>query len=79
MGYQRPCVHGKIMCGALHKGRQILYGTDKVLREHGAAIGKVAQAAAPVVGAMNPAAGIITGGAGKAVEEYARVRNEMGP
>ena len=67
------------MCGALHKGRQILYGTDKVLREHGATIGHFAQEVSPVVGALvNPAAGIITAGAGKAVSEYARVRNEMG-
>ena len=67
------------MCGALHKGRQILYGTDKVLREHGQTIGKFAQDVAPLVGAaVNPGAGIITAGAGKAVEEYARVRNEMG-
>jgi len=62
----------------MYRGRQFAYATDKALREHGATIGKVAQAAAPVVGALNPAAGIITGGAGKAVEEYARVRNEMG-
>ena len=66
------------MCGALHKGRQFLYGTDKVLREHGSDIGKVAQAAAPFVGAVNPMAGIATGAIGKGVEEYSRIRNGMG-
>ena len=66
------------MCGAMHKGRQFLYGADKVLREHGKDIGKVAQAAAPYVATLNPVAGIATGAIGKGVEEYSRIRNEMG-
>ena len=66
------------MCGALHKGRQFLYGTDKVLREHGSDIGRGLSSIAPLVGAVNPVAGIATGAIGKGVEEYSRIRNEMG-
>ena len=66
------------MCGSLHKGRPFFYRADKVLREHGKDIGKVAQAAAPFVGAVNPMADIATGALGKGLEKYSRIRNEMG-
>ena len=77
MGYQKPCVHGKFMCGAMHKGRQFMYGADKVLREHGKDIGKVAQAAAPFIAAANPMAGMVAGAVGVGAEEYSRIRNEI--
>ena len=79
MGLTRgTCRHGPTLCNLYGKARRVAHTADTFLKDHGKEIGQTAQALAPVATALGgPTAGLVTAGAGKFAEEYARVRNEM--
>ena len=72
------CRHGPTLCNLYGKARSVAHHADTFLKDYGKEIGQTAQALAPVATALaGPTAGLVTAGAGKFAEEYARVRNEM--
>ncbi len=79
MAIQRPCTHGKVLCGLYRNTRRFSHLADNFLRDYGAPIGKTAQAlATPLSAGGFPEVGLVTGAVGKGLETYAQVRNQMG-
>ncbi len=79
MAIQKPCTHGKVLCGLYRNTRRFAHKADNFLKDYGADIGKTAIAlAAPISASGFPEVGLVTGAVGKGLETYAQVRNQMG-
>ena len=78
MALRKPCTHGKVVCGLMRGSRQFAQKADNFLTNYGQDLGQFAQGVAPVVTALNPTAGLVTGAVGKGLQTYAQVRNEVG-
>ena len=78
MVFEKPCTHGRALCGIYKGTREFTHKADDFLKHYGDGTGKVLQGIAPAVGVgFGPVAGIATAGLGHFAQEYANVRNEM--
>ena len=78
MGLDKPCTHGRVLCGLIGGVRGAAIKADEFLQDYGGPIGRTAQALAPVAGVLaGPQTALVAGGVGAAIQSYAQVRNEM--